>query len=413
MANYLIFILMLLTLSACGGINQSSKLAQGKWRAEIAMQNQQLPFNFEVESKGDSQVIYLINGKERLEINEIRYVNDSVKIYMPFFDCQIVGTTNGQKLEGVYIKRLPDKEYRLPIVAVFGQTARFNDKPEAPIAANLSDKWDVNFIEENGDSSKAVGVFAQNGNDLTGTFLTPTGDYRFLAGNVDGDRLNLSCFDGEHAFLFRAKADNDSTLTGTFWSGNSYNVKWIAKKNPKAALPNPDSLTYLKKGYDRISFAFPNLSGDPISLSDDKYKGKVVVVQMLGSWCPNCMDETAFLSAYYKKNATKPLAIIGLAYERNPEFIEAKKRLDKMKKRFDIDYDLLIAGTYNKAAAAATLPMLNHVLAFPTTIFIDKAGRVRKIHTGFNGPGTGVYYEKFVEEFNIFMDKLLAEDAPT
>lgn len=412
MSNYLFFIVVVLMLCGCDSLRQTSPLSQGSWRAEIAMQNQQLPFNFEVENKGDSQVIYLVNGKERLAVNEIKYEGDSVKIAMPFFDCEIVGTTTGSRLEGVYVKRFPDREYRLPIVAVLGKTHRFVENPAAAIA-NLSDKWEVNFVEENGDSSRAVGIFNQDGNNLTGTFLTTTGDYRFLAGNVDGNSMNLSCFDGEHAFLFKATIEQDSTLAGVFWSGNAYNVKWTAKRNPKAELPNPDSLTFLKKGYDRISFAFPNLDGTPVSLSDDKYKGKVVIVQMLGSWCPNCMDETAFLSKYYKTNANKDIAIIGLAYERNPEFAEAKKRLDKMKLRFDIGYDLLIAGTYNKAAAAATLPMLNSVLAFPTTIFIDKAGRVRKIHTGFNGPGTGVYYEKFVEEFNTFIDKLLAEEAPT
>lgn len=409
MKQSLFFIFMLVTICACDSMNQSNtRLSQGKWRAEIAMQNQLLPFNFEVESIGDSQAVYLVNGTERLPVNGVKYTNDSIKIAMPFFDCEIIGKTDGQKLEGVYIKHFPDKEYRLPVVAEFGKTFRFAGATAMP-TTNLSDKWDVNFIEENGDSSVAVGVFNQNGNNLTGTFLTPTGDYRFLAGTINGDQLNLSCFDGEHAFLFKATVSNDSTLTGTFWSGSSYNVKWTARRNPNAALPNPESLTYLKEGYDRISFAFPNLEGDPISLDNDKYKGKVIVVQMLGSWCPNCMDETAFLSKYHKINKDKQIAIIGLAYERNPEFKEAKKRLEKMKLRFGIEYDLLIAGTYNKAAAAATLPMLNHVLAFPTTIFIDKKGRVRKIHTGFNGPGTGAYYEKFVEEFNIFIDKLLAE----
>ena len=409
MRNYLFFTFVLLMLCACDGINQSNiRLSEGKWRAEIAMQDQLLPFNFEVENSGDSQVVYLVNGKERLLVNEVKYANDSLKIAMPFFDCEIIGKTNGHKLEGTYIKHFPDREARLPIVAELGKTFRFKGTPATPLI-DLSDKWDVSFIEENGDSSRAIGIFTQVGNDLTGTFLTPTGDYRFLAGNIDGDKLNLSCFDGEHAFLFHAKLGNDSTLAGTFWSGSAYKADWTARKNPNAALPNPDSLTYLKKGYDRINFAFPNLDGDPISLNDPKYKGKVVIVQMLGSWCPNCMDETAFLSKYYKINKDKQIAIIGLAYERNPEFKEAKKRLEKMKLRFGIDYDLLIAGTYNKAAAAATLPMLNHVLAFPTTIFIDKKGRVRKIHTGFNGPGTGIYYEKFAEEFNIFIDKLLAE----
>jgi thiol-disulfide isomerase/thioredoxin len=409
MKNLVCFFALLVLISCDSGV-RNKKLSEGKWRAEIAMQGQILPFNFEVIAQGDSQMIYLVNGKEKLPVSQVAYTQDSVKISMPFYDCEIVGTTDGKTFEGAYIKRFPDKEYRLPMTAILGKTHRFETKVSTN-TANFSSKWSVSFIEENGDSTQAVGIFAQDKEQLEGTFLTTTGDYRFLAGEVEENNLNLSCFDGEHAFLFKAKQTHEDTLQGTFWSGSAYKARWVAHRNPNAALPNPDSLTFLKDGYDQINFTFPDLNGNDVSLDNEKYKGKVVIVQILGSWCPNCMDETAFLSKYYEANKGKPIAILGLAYERNPEFNEAKKRLEKMKIRFEIGYDLLIAGAYHKAAAAASLPMLNHVMAFPTTIFIDKKGRVRKIHTGFNGPGTGDYYEKFVEEFNIFMDKLLKEEA--
>lgn len=410
MKNIVYFFISLVLLSCSSASQRNKKLTEGYWRAEIAMQGQLLPFNFEILAQSDSQAMYLVNGEEKLPVSAIQYTQDSVKISMPFYDCEIVGKTDGKTFEGEYIKRFPDKEYRLPVTATWGKTHRF-ETPVSTNNANFSDKWSVSFIEDNGDSTQAVGIFMQNKQELRGTFLTTTGDYRFLAGNVEGDKLNLSCFDGEHAFLFKAKKTDDNTMEGTFWSGSAYKAKWIARKNPNAALPNPDSLTFLKEGYDSINFNFPDLNGNDVTLTNEKYKGKVVIVQILGTWCPNCMDETVFLSKYYQANKDKQIAIIGLAYERNPEFSEAKKRLEKMKARFEIGYDLLIAGTYHKAAAAASLPMLNHVMAFPTTIFIDKKGRVRKIHTGFNGPGTGDYYEKFVEEFNIFMDKLLKEEV--
>lgn len=95
------------------------------------------------------------------------------------------------------------------------------------------------------------------------------------------------------------------------------------------------------------------------------------------------------------------------------DFDYARKRLQKMTDKLDIEYDLLIAGTADKKEASKTLPMLNHVMAFPTTIFIDKAGNIRKIRTGFSGPGTGEAYEKQVENFNLFVAKLMSEPAPT
>jgi hypothetical protein len=101
--------------------------------------------------------------------------------------------------------------------------------------------------------------------------------------------------------------------------------------------------------------------------------------------------------------------IIGLAYERKDDFEYASSRIRKMKEKLAVPYEVLIAGTADKEAAAKTLPMLNHILSFPTTIFIDRKGAIRKIHTGFSGPGTGAYYTQFVEEFNTLMDKLLHE----
>jgi thiol-disulfide isomerase/thioredoxin len=132
-------------------------------------------------------------------------------------------------------------------------------------------------------------------------------------------------------------------------------------------------------------------------------------VQIMGSWCPNCMDETNFLSPWYRKNRERGVEIIGLAYEKNPDFSVSAPKLKKMITRFGIEYNVLLAGQNDKAKASLTLPMLNRVLAFPTTIFIDRNGKVRKIHTGFSGPGTGEYYTQFVEEFEQFVDKLVAE----
>jgi thiol-disulfide isomerase/thioredoxin len=258
-----------------------------------------------------------------------------------------------------------------------------------------------------------VGIFEQKGNDLTGTFLTTTGDYRYLAGTVQQDSMYLSCFDGTHVYLFKSRISNKgNTLTGGFWSSTGSYETWTATRDDAAALPDANSLVYLKKGYDALAFTFPNVEdGKPVSLSDERYKGKVVVVQLMGSWCPNCMDETKFLAPWYQKHKDRGVEVVALAYERSPEFAVSAPKLLKMKDRFNIDYEVLLAGINDKEAAAQTLPMINKVLAFPSTIYVDKKGKVRRIHTGFSGPGTGKYYDEFVEEFNLFIDKLLAEET--
>ena len=177
----------------------------------------------------------------------------------------------------------------------------------------------------------------------------------------------------------------------------------------RLSLPDANSLTYLKEGYDQIDFSFPDLDGKMTSLKDEKYKDKIVILQIFGTWCPNCMDETRFLSDWYHKNQAQGVEIIGLAYEIKPEFEYARDRVLTMKEKLDVPYDFLIAGTSSTKSASESLPMLNKVMSFPTSIIIDRKGKVRRIHTGFSGPATGVYYEEFVDDFNQFMQELINE----
>lgn len=402
-----IFILFLASLVTVYSFAQEKTLNSGIWRAVIQMQGQELPFNFEIGKKDGKQVVYIINGKERLLLDELVFFKDSVKIPLHVFDAQITAKIEQERLSGFFTKNTPKNDYHLPFSAAHDVKYRFTDQPQ-PTNISISGKWQAYFLKDNGDSTKAVGIFEQEGNELTGTFLTPSGDYRYLEGVVEGKSFRLSAFDGEHLYIFKAELQADGSLKGEFLSGKSSSRKWVATLNPNASLPDAEKITYLKEGYNKIDFSFPDVNGIKISPSDEKFKNKVVVIQILGSWCPNCMDETAFLSNYYKKNKRKDIAIIGLAFERSPVFEEAKKRVEKLLKRFDIQYDMLIAGTDSNASAA--LPMLNKVAAFPTTIFIDKKGKVRKIHTGFAGPGTGAYYEELTDEFKSFVDKLLKED---
>jgi peroxiredoxin len=204
----------------------------------------------------------------------------------------------------------------------------------------------------------------------------------------------------------RAYVIDSTHLSGEFISPGG-KVKLEAIKSDTAHLPDPYALTYLNKGYDKLSFSFPDLSGKNVTLEDEKYKGKVVVVTIMGSWCPNCVDEAAFLSPWYNKNKDRGIEIIGLSFERKDDLDFAKKRLDPFIRRFDIRYDILFAGLADKKLAGEKLPALNAVLSYPTTILIDRQGKVRKIHTGFTGPATGEHYEQFIREFNTDIDKLL------
>lgn len=228
---------------------------------------------------------------------------------------------------------------------------------------------------------------------------------------MKGEEFFLSAFSGSNPTLIKGKISGNE-LTGEF-IGFRGNQLLKGTRNEKAALPDAYHLTTLKEGASTLHFSFPDaFTGKTVSLKDPKYQGKAVIVTVLGSWCPNCVDEAQFLAPWYKANRARGVEIIGLSFERKNDPAFAKTRLEALKNRFGIDYDLLFAGVADKKYASSVLPELSEVLSFPTTIYIDRTGKVTKIHTGYTGPATGAYYEEFVKEFNEDVNQLLATEAP-
>lgn len=401
---------------SCSSQSSPTTVKPGTYRAVLKTRAGELPFGLDIQpvaNKSNTYTVFALNGNERLLMDPATVQGDSIRIPMALFESELVAKIDGNKLRGEWRRRRTAQQtVTLPVEAQLGLNYRFAPEGKAP-TTNLTGNWATDFDSKSGrvDTTDAVGVFKQTGNRLTGTFLTPTGDYRYLEGNVFGDSLFLSCFDGgSHLYLFKAKHDPATkTLTGGFWSGASGYESWVAKFDADAKLPDPATLTYLKPGVKTLNVSFPEPNGKAVSLTDPRFKNKVTVVQILGSWCPNCMDETNFLNPWYKRNKGRGVEVLGLAFERSPDMAVSGPKIERMKERFKIDYPVVLAGTNDKAQASKALPDLNAVVAFPTTIFVDKKGQVRHIHTGFSGPGTGKYYDQYVEEFNRLVDKLLAE----
>ena len=404
-----LFLITLILLITQAGFAQS-KLKTGTWRGVLTNSSgNELPFNFEVTDVAGKQHLAIINGAERFKVTDVIQKGDSVFIHMPLFNSDFKLKLTMNVLKGHWVKHLGDKDTQMSFTAVAGEDFRFSGKGEKP-EYDITGRWSAIFGEES-HKDTTVGEFKQTGSKVTGTFLTTTGDYRYLDGAVTGNKLYLSTFDGGHAFLFTATIKDKQTLVdGKFYSGISGMDAWNAVRNENAKLPDAYSLTYLKPGYNKVDFTFPALDGKKVALSDDRFKGKVVIIQIMGSWCPNCMDETSYLVDYYKKYHPKGVEIVGLAYERTTDFAKSVPTVEQLKKRFNITYPILITGyTPNRGDPQKSLPMLADFKGFPTTIIIDKKGDVRKIHTGFSGPGTGEHYAEFTKEFEKLTNDLLAE----
>lgn len=399
-----LFFLFIVILVSCNKEKSIQKLEQGTYRAVLEVQdNEELPFIFKVETE---HRLKIFNTEEEILVDEIEYRNDSVFIKLPFYEGYIAARFEGGNLKGNFIKESLDR-----IVPFFTEKTKERFLVTSEASQNMTGNWEMIFsqnIEE--DEYIAKGIFKQEGSIVTGTIRTTTGDYRYLEGVMDGNQMKLSTFDGAHAFLFTAIV-TDSTMQGFFYSGNHSRESFVAKRNDSYELPHEDTLTFLKGGYDAFAFSFPDTQGNMISLEDERFKNKVVLVQIMGSWCPNCLDESKYYAEFYKNNKDKGLEIVALAFEYAKTKEKAFNSIARMKDRVGMDYPILLAqfGTSNKKKAQEKLPMLNHVLSYPTTIFVDKKGVVRKIHTGFNGPATGDKYVSFQKEFKDFVNQLLKE----
>ncbi|WP_430907775.1 peroxiredoxin family protein [Maribacter sp. 2-571] len=407
MKNLFVFVVAFILLSGCER-QKTAVPKDGIWRAALKITDgQTLPFNFAwTTSENGGYALQIFNGTETILVDEIEITNDSILIRAPVFEGYLAGTFTETAMQGAFIKESLDRV--VPFTAVYGEPTRFDETKAHN--TNVAGIWETLFSGDTEDEYLGKGIFSQKGNQVTGTFRTTTGDYRYLEGIVNGDSLKLSAFDGAHAFLFAARA-TDSTLEGTFFSGNHFQEPFLARRNPQFELPNADSLTFLKPGYDRFHFAFPDANGTIVSLDDDRFKGKVVLVQIMGTWCPNCLDETKFYVDYLKRNQEENLEIVGLAFEYAKTETGAFKSIERLKERIGVEYPIVLAqyGTSDKQKAQEKLPMLNHVLSYPTTILIDKKGEVRKIHTGFNGPATGEKHLEFKNTFEAFVQNLLNE----
>jgi thiol-disulfide isomerase/thioredoxin len=410
-----VFILAVaLLLGGCVNLKSESNsgLQAGMYRGYLQRPDGiAIVFNFQVTDSGGKKTIYIINGKEHMRVDSIIEKHRHFRIEMPFFDNEFDGLAlNDGSLQGKWIRHLADSDQAFFFRALPNEPRRF-DLHHSPLF-NITGRWATHFIETNReDSSFSVGEFEQKGDTVTGTFLNTDGDDRFLQGIVDGDSLKLSTFDGSHAYLFTAKINNDSTITGGhFYAGYKGFEYWDAQKNVGAQLPNAFSLTTVKPGENHIDFTFPDLNKDSVSLHD--FLGKVVIVQIMGSWCPNCMDETAFLSRFYNKNKNRSVQVVALAYERTTNFDRSKSNLMDFKRRFNVQYPMLITGVTDDDPnlMAKTLPQIQHFQAFPTTIFVNKKGDIAKINTGFSGPGTGEHFIVFKKEFNHLVDSLLSSN---
>ena len=408
-----LFILIVALVQLNTEAKGQKELFKGSWKAQLHRQDSQLVvFNFETKKVNNRWQLVIRNASERIVVNNVYVKGDSVNFRMPVFESEFRTKLQPDgSLKGIWYKGTALQTQQWVFTAHPNTTVRF-EAIEGNHKHIITGRWAVSIIRPNGTARPAVAEFVQKGNELTGTFLTPSGDYRYLEGIVTGNQIRMSVFDGAHAYLFTAAIDNPEKISnGIFYSGYNGRETWTAVKDATAELPDVGSTPQLKEGEERIRFAFKDLNRKIISSSDERFRNKVVVVQLMGSWCPNCMDETKFLNEFYIKNKQRGVEVVSLAYEYSTDFERSRISLLKFQQRFNVQYPMLITGAWinDSLRTEKTLPQITPIKVFPTTIYIGKDGRVKKIQAGFYGPGSGEHFELFKKEFYQTIETLLEE----
>ena len=373
----------------------SKKLELGDYVGRLEVEsNKYLPFNFSVTN--DSTLV-VQNSSEIVDFS-IVYSNDSIFIKSKVFEGFIKGVLVENKINGFFTIESLDRS--VPFSS-YKNNNRFNIDFDENKKLTLN-RWKFTFNPNKDNVSFSVGIFNSVGqNEISATFRTTTGDYGYMHGGYKENKIVLSTFNGSRAYLFEAEMNKDS-IEGVMYAGNHSKTIVRGVLDNDFELSNEYSLTSLKVKNQKFDFSFENTLGKLISIDDEFYDGKSMVVQLMGSWCSNCLDESKFYVDYMNKNELKDIEFVALAFEYAKTKDDALNSIQKLKKQLGINYPILLAqyGSSDKSKALEKFPMLNKIISYPTTIFLDKNKDVIKIHTGFNGPATGEKYTEFINEFN-------------
>lgn len=226
------------TLAACG--LAGNEPAPGIYRAVIEAPEGEIPFVLELAAPaagGATQApeLFLIDGDQRVAFDSVARVERALEARLPGGKATLNFTARGAKLSG-YL-RLPNgtgSNAELAFTAESGVAYRFF-RESATDNADVAGRWSA-LINDDAGSTNWVIVLTQSHDQVSGTFYGPRGAEHSVTGQVQGDDLRLSSFDGSTARLFIATVNDDGELEGDGWSNLTGSSRWTARRNPDAEI---------------------------------------------------------------------------------------------------------------------------------------------------------------------------------
>jgi thiol-disulfide isomerase/thioredoxin len=388
----------------------------GLWDAVIVSNGTEIPFRYEIAVKGAESQGFFFEGDRKVGSSSGTFADGVVTLDYDHLNTTLELKLAGGELAGTYRNKRAGARPQDVRMKRFVPVA--NEGSNAP---SLAGTWEMRRLAEEATASRDTrtwNVFLrQSGAEFSGTILRVDGDTGTLVGHWQNGKLTLSHFAGERPNLFEATMNPDGTLAVTFNRTAHYLVVRSSEARAKGipAPPDPSRYTSVKDPTTPFQFAFPDLNGKMTANTDPQFRGKVTILAIGGSWCPNCHDEEPFLGELYKDYRARGLEIVGLMFENDPDPKASTPRIRSFMKKYGIQYPMLLAGTTNPSPTTKTiaeaLPQIVNFGAYPTTIFLGRDGRVRSVHAGFASPAAGDEHVRLKKEIRDLVERLLAEPA--
>jgi thiol-disulfide isomerase/thioredoxin len=400
----IVYVLGMLLMVPALSLAQTPALA-GLWDAAVVVNGLEIPFRFEIAGAGNAVSGAFFNGDEKVASTGGSFENGTLRLNFDHYATQVEAALVNGRLSGVYNRATGFYPF---------YATRFTPSPAFPNEVpQIGGLWTIGNVTSNKGEGAWRFIVRQSGAEVTAAILRVDGDTGALAGTYRNGKFVVSHFSGARPLLLELTPKADGSLEIV----RNRTDRMIAVKDAEAKLKgipeptDPSRHSSVKNPTEPFAFSFPDITGKVISNRDERFRGKVVIVGIGGSWCPNCHDEAPFLSELYTKYKDRGLEIVELSFEEDAQKAKGYPRLKAFNQRYGVNYTVLLAG--DQADVAEKVPQIHNLNSFPTTIFIGRDGLVRGVHAGFAGAVSGAFHETAKEEITATVERLLAEAART
>jgi thiol-disulfide isomerase/thioredoxin len=399
------------SLNAC---QQKTLDPTGTWRGFIKNPSgEEVAFAVEIRREANRITGSLINGDERTPSSSGSIDGNTIKLRYDYYDGELTAAITGDEMRGSFARQWQKQTLKRELRATRGETKA--PARSASASVDISGEW-VFRVGDAPNQRYWRAAFKQAGAEVRGTIIPLSGDWGELAGSLADDQLSLNRFDGINSRLLKLRLLPQGKLEGyvdlgLFDPKRKVVAERIEAVNKEiiAGLPDPNKYTRMANPAEPLRFSFPDSEGKIVSASDERFKNKVVVVTITGSWCPNCHEEAPLLQEFYERYRAEGFEAVALAFEYTGDAARDLEQVKIFGKRHKISYPMLLAGSTDEGEMSRKLPQLVNFGAYPTTIFIGRDGLVKRIHSGFEGKATGDRFTKLKAEYEAQIKEMLAE----